>query len=64
MNPDDHEWAEDAKKRWQQDQRVLEYFYEEVEEKPECYEMEKKALEERYEARINVEIINGGLFYS
>ncbi|MGX9135178.1 YqhG family protein [Rummeliibacillus sp. JY-2-4R] len=63
INLDDHEWAEDAKKRWQRDQRVLEYFYEEVEEKPECYEIEKKALEERYVARINIEIINGGLFY-
>ena len=63
INQDDHTWAEEATKHWQRDQRVLEYFYEEVEEKPECYEIEKKALEERYEARINVEIINGGLFY-
>ncbi|MGG0656404.1 YqhG family protein [Rummeliibacillus pycnus] len=63
IQQDDHTWAELAKKRWQRDQRVLDYFYEEVEEKPECYEIEKNALEERYAAKIKVEIINGGLFY-
>lgn len=63
INQEDHSWAEQAKKRWQRDQRVLDYFYEEVEEKPECYEIEKKALEERYASKIKIEIINGGLFY-
>ncbi|MFJ8262021.1 YqhG family protein [Rummeliibacillus sp. NPDC094406] len=63
IQQDDHTWAEKAKKRWQKDQRVLDYFYEEVEEKPESYEIEKKALEDRYGAKIKIEIINGGLFY-
>ncbi|MET0787299.1 MAG: YqhG family protein [Paenisporosarcina sp.] len=60
---DDHSWAEEANKRWQKDRKVLEYFYEGVEDKPECYEMEKKAMDEQYEAKIKVEIVNGGLFY-
>ncbi|WP_394191500.1 YqhG family protein [Paenisporosarcina quisquiliarum] len=60
---DDHSWAEEANKRWQKDRKVLEYFYEGVEEKPECYEMEKKAMNEQYKAKIKVEIVNGGLFY-
>lgn len=63
IQQDDHTWAEQAKKRWQRDQRVLDYFYEDVEEKPECYEVEKNALEEQYDAKIKIEIINGGLFY-
>lgn len=63
IQQDDHTWAEDAKKRWQKDQKVLEYFYEGVENKPECYEMEKLAMEEQYETRIKIDIINGGLFY-
>jgi len=63
IQQDDHTWAEQAKKRWQRAQRVLDYFYEDVEEKPECYEVEKLALEEQYNAKIKIEIINGGLFY-
>lgn len=63
INADNHSWAEDAKKRWQKDREVLEHFYEGVEDKPECYEMEKRALNEQYESRITIEIINGGLFY-
>ncbi|MFJ7825982.1 YqhG family protein [Psychrobacillus sp. NPDC096623] len=63
IQQDDHSWADLAKKRWQRDIRVLEFFYEGVEDKPECYEMEKKALQQQYEARIKIEIINGGLFY-
>ncbi|SOC35895.1 YqhG family protein [Ureibacillus acetophenoni] len=60
---DDHSWAQEAKMRWEKEQEVLDYFYEGVEEKPESYEIEKKALEERFNPRIKVEIINGGLFY-
>ncbi|MFX3673442.1 MAG: YqhG family protein [Paenisporosarcina sp.] len=63
IQQDDHTWAEEAKSRWKRDRKVLEYFYEDEENKPECYEMEKKALEEQYEARIKIEIVNGGLFY-
>lgn len=59
----DHTWAEEAKKRWQKDRRVLEYFYEDVEDKPECYETEKEAMDQQYAASIKIEIINGGLFY-
>jgi len=63
IQQDDHTWAEDAKRRWRKDQKVLEYFYEGVDNKPECYEVEKQAMEEQYETRIKIEIINGGLFY-
>ncbi|MGR6906847.1 YqhG family protein [Lysinibacillus sp. BSL11] len=63
IEQDDHSWATEAQKRWQRDQRVLDYFYEDIEEKPECYEIERKALEEQYEAKIKIEVINGGLFY-
>lgn len=60
---DDHTWAEEAKKRWERSQRVLDYFYEDEEDKPECYEIERKALEEQYDSKIKIQIINGGLFY-
>ncbi|MEI4769774.1 YqhG family protein [Psychrobacillus sp. FJAT-51614] len=63
IQQDDHTWAEEAKQRWLKDLEVLEYFYEGVSMKPECYEMEKQALQEQYEPRIKIEIINGGLFY-
>lgn len=60
---DDHTWAEEAKVRQQRDIRVLDYFYEGIENKPETYESEKKAIEEQYKTKIRVDIINGGLFY-
>ncbi|KGR89814.1 hypothetical protein CD30_15020 [Ureibacillus massiliensis 4400831 = CIP 108448 = CCUG 49529] len=63
VQQDDHTWAEEAKRRWEREQEILDYFYVDVEEKPESYEIEKSALEERFSPRINVEIINGGLFY-
>lgn len=63
IQQDDHSWAEEAKKRWEKELEVLNYFYEGLEDKPDSYEIEKKGLEERFNPRIKVEIINGGLFY-
>ncbi|KAA0966336.1 hypothetical protein FQ087_08900 [Sporosarcina sp. ANT_H38] len=63
IQKEDHTWAEEAKLRWQKDRRVLEYFYEGVENKPDCYEIEKEAMDQQFAARIKIDIINGGLFY-
>lgn len=63
IQQDDHTWAEHAKERWEKELEVLDFFYEGEKDKPESYEIEKKALEERFNPRIKVEIINGGLFY-
>ncbi|WP_088104701.1 YqhG family protein [Halalkalibacter urbisdiaboli] len=60
---EDPTWANEAIKRWEADLTLLEAFYEEYEEKPESYELEKEALKEQYEPRIHVEIVNGGMFY-
>ncbi|MFJ7933261.1 YqhG family protein [Sporosarcina sp. NPDC096371] len=63
IQQDDHTWAEEAKLRLQKDRKVLEYFYQGVEDRPDCYETEKEAMEQQYEARIKIDIVNGGLFY-
>lgn len=63
VNQDDHTWIEEAKQRQVRDLRVLDYFYNGVEDVPESYALEKKAIEEQYETTIKIEIINGGLFY-
>jgi len=63
IEKDDHSWAEDARKRWEQDLRLLDHFYEDVEEENENYETEKLALKEQYEPKISISFINGGLFY-
>ncbi|WP_458412513.1 YqhG family protein [Schinkia sp. CFF1] len=63
INSDDHEWAEKAEIRWEKDLQLLDHFYEDVEEKPESYLIEKNALEEQYKPRIKVDIVSGGLFY-
>ncbi|MFA8437656.1 YqhG family protein [Pueribacillus sp. YX66] len=59
---DDHEWAEEAKKRWANDLNLLERFYENK-EKTEAYYNEKKALQTQYEPYVNIEVINGGILY-
>ncbi|MBB5325229.1 hypothetical protein HNQ34_002329 [Anoxybacillus tepidamans] len=60
---DNHTWAEEAIARWKEDIALLDHFYEEIDEKPECYYIEKEALEEQYKPKITVSVINGGLFY-
>lgn len=60
---DDHTWVNEAKEKWEKEKMVLDYFYEGVEIKPERYERELDALEKQYEAKIKIEVINGGLFY-
>ncbi|MCI4060410.1 YqhG family protein, partial [Bacillus cereus] len=56
-------WAKEARVRWNHDLDRLNRFYEESDELPESYEIEKQALQEQDEPRITVQIINGGLFY-
>ncbi|ANB59054.1 hypothetical protein GFC29_1689 [Anoxybacillus sp. B7M1] len=63
IDQDDHTWAEEAIARWQEDKALLDHFYEDIAEKPECYYIEEEALEEQYKPKITVSIINGGLFY-
>jgi hypothetical protein len=63
IDHDDHTWAEEAKSRWDQDLSLLNHFYEDIEDKPESYHVEKQALKEQYEPRVKVSVINGGLFY-
>ncbi|WP_332645385.1 YqhG family protein [Lysinibacillus sp. 54212] len=63
INQDDHSWASAAQHRLKKELRILDYFYEGVDEKPECYEIEKAALEERYTPRICLDVVSGGLFY-
>ncbi|ERN53047.1 YqhG family protein [Alkalihalophilus marmarensis] len=60
---EDSTWAREAIERWENDLALLEQFYEEYEDKPESYELEKQALAEQYEPKIHVDVINGGIFY-
>lgn len=63
ISTESHEWAARAIERWEDDLALLDHFYEETEEKPDAYQIEKEALREQYEPRINIDIINGGIFY-
>ncbi|MGD6815553.1 YqhG family protein [Metabacillus sp. 84] len=63
ISEDDHTWAEEAKQRWNADLMLLHHFYEDMEEKPEVYELEKGALKDLYEPRIHISVNNGGIFY-
>jgi hypothetical protein len=63
IEQEDHTWAEEARIRWKKDLDLLHHFYEDSEEISESFETEKKALKEQYEPKINISIVNGGLFY-
>lgn len=63
LEKEDHTWAAEAIARWDKDLHLLNHFYEDEEEKSESYEIEKLALKEQYEPKVNISIINGGLFY-
>lgn len=61
-NKDDH-WAREAERRWDEDQGLLDQFYENAQSKPQSYELEKEAIRQQYEPKVQVDIINGGMFY-
>ncbi|KKB37270.1 YqhG family protein [Bacillus thermotolerans] len=63
IQQENHSWAAQAHKRWMEDIHLLQAFYEETEEKPDAYFIEKEALEKQYAPKIHVNIINGGLLY-
>lgn len=63
INQQDHTWADTARQRWNEDLKLLDHFYEDLEEKPDCYHLEKDALRDLYEPQINVTIQSGGIFY-
>jgi Bacterial protein YqhG of unknown function len=63
LSEEDHTWAEEARQRWKKDLQLLEHFYKDVEEDAESYEIEKQALREQFEPKINISVINGGIFY-
>jgi hypothetical protein len=65
LDSEDHTWASEAIERWNKDLKLLNHFYEDADEETrnESLETEKQALQEQYEPKIRISIINGGLFY-
>ncbi|MCD7033176.1 YqhG family protein [Metabacillus sp. GX 13764] len=63
IQQEEHTWADDARQRWNADLMLLNHFYENLEEKPEAYWLEKEALRELYEPKITISVQNGGIFY-
>ncbi|KKI92983.1 hypothetical protein WQ54_05585 [Bacillus sp. SA1-12] len=63
ISEQDHNWADSARQRWDEDLKLLDHFYEELDEKPDCYHIEKEALRDLYEPKISISIQNGGVFY-
>lgn len=59
----DNTWAKEARERWEQDQKLLDHFYEGLDEYPETYYKEKQAIQEQFEPIVQVDVINGGLYY-
>ncbi|WP_416827202.1 YqhG family protein [Ectobacillus polymachus] len=61
IQQEDHTWADEARNRWQHDLHLLHEFYKDRD--CETYEKEKQALQDQYEPKIVMKIINGGIFY-
>lgn len=60
---EDHQWAYEALQKMEKEKLVLRYFFEHMDVKPEQYYIEKEALEAQYTPSIDVEVVNGGVFY-
>ncbi|MFD2658360.1 YqhG family protein [Gracilibacillus thailandensis] len=60
---EDMQWVEESKKALREEIQLLDYFFHQQEENKEILEKEKERLTERLEPRIEIEIINAGLFY-
>ncbi|UOQ85992.1 YqhG family protein [Gracilibacillus salinarum] len=59
---EDFHWVEEAKKTLQEELELLEYFYQQK-DNVELLTKERERLSERLEPKINLEVINAGLFY-
>ncbi|RWZ60094.1 hypothetical protein EQV77_02030 [Halobacillus fulvus] len=58
-----HEWAQQSIEQLKEEVTLLKSFYESGDMEEEQYQKEYDQLKERYEPRIIMEVINGGLFY-
>lgn len=63
LEQENHQWAYEATKRWQKEQRMLDFFYENTAGKPDMYYIDKEALQERYKTEITLSVSSGGMFY-
>lgn len=63
ISKQEHDWATIANEKWDYDLSLLEKFFEDNEELPESYHIEKQALQNQYEPKIKISILNGGLIY-
>ncbi|HET7615769.1 MAG TPA: YqhG family protein [Bacillales bacterium] len=65
VESEEHDWADQARQRWEDDLALLDQFYVrgDDEDSREIYEREKAALREQYEPMVKIEIVSGGLFY-
>jgi hypothetical protein len=63
INTNDNNWINDANNRIDHDLNLLNAFYEDETEITEEYTREKEAIQELFNPQINVEPVNGGIFY-
>lgn len=64
INKQSHDWAKASKQALHEEIQLLEHFYEDQQDTDSNYkEKEINELIERYEPKINMQIVNGGIFY-
>lgn len=61
----EHGWAVDSWQTMEEEKELLNYFYSDSasNQEQELYEMELATIEDRYQPKIEFEVINGGIFY-
>lgn len=59
----DHQWAKDSLHHLEKETHLLESFYESEDIDLESFTKEREQIDNRYKPYIDMEVINGGLFY-
>ncbi|WP_042145911.1 YqhG family protein [Paucisalibacillus sp. EB02] len=60
----DHEWAKESLQELENEMNLLKHFYEGAyDEELEQMEKELRDLKERYQPKIQIKVVNGGIFY-
>ena len=58
-----HTWARDSHQQLEQEEQLLQSFYESGDMSEDQFNKERDQLVKRYRPRIEMEVVNGGLFY-
>ncbi|WP_138415821.1 YqhG family protein [Aquibacillus sediminis] len=66
LQKQEHSWAQESWDHLQEEKKLVEHFYQDSDEEEQYenrFDQEMQAVEDRYQPQINIDVINGGIFY-